>query len=115
MLWLGLAIPLAGILWLLLGSALGAKLGGVDLWKGPAIVVAAGIAQAGLSEFVLKPITDVNNILLDYAIFFVLAVGIAYFFHVGVKATALIAIGALVFMVAFGLAAHELVGSMIER
>jgi hypothetical protein len=94
---------------------LGAKLGGVDLWKGPAIVVAAGIAQAGLSEFVLKPITDVNNILLDYAIFFVLAVGIAYFFHVGVKATALIAIGALVFMVAFGLAAHELVGSMIER
>ena len=64
---------------------MGAKLVGVDAWKGPVIAAAAGVTQAVLSEFVLKPLIDVNNLLLDYAIFFVLAAGIAYFLHVGVK------------------------------
>lgn len=112
--WLELAVPVAGIVGLVLGCTLGAWMSGVSLWKGPAIAIGAGGIQAGLSELVVKPLTGVSNFLLDYAIFFVLAGVIAYFLHVGAKATALIIIGAWLGMMSFALFVGMFVLRMID-
>lgn len=107
--WLELALPISGITGLVLGCILGAWMGGVTLWKGPAIAIGGSVAQAALSELVVRPLTGVNSFLLDYAIFFVVAGVIAYLLHVGAKATALIIIGAFLGMMTFTFVASLLV------
>jgi hypothetical protein len=111
--WLAVAIPAAGLLGLMLGCTLGAWMGGVSLWKGSAVGIGGSVTQAVLSELVIKPLTMIDNILLDYAIFFVVAGGIAYFLHIGAKATALIVVGAFLGMMTFALVAFQLVLSQI--
>jgi hypothetical protein len=111
--WAELALPLAGIVGLLLGCILGAKIGSVSLWKGPAIAIGAGAVQAILSELVINPLTGLSNFFLDYAIFFVVAGVIAYVLNVGGRAAAVIIIGGFLGAMTFVLAAGLLLRSMI--
>lgn len=110
--WIALTISGAGILGLLLGCSLGAWMGGVSLWKGVVIALGASLIQAVLAVLVIQPMLNIDNILLDYAVFFVVAGGIAYFLRVGAKATALIVIGAFLGMMSFAVAAFSLVTSV---
>ena len=54
---LGLAIPLAGFVGLMLGCSLGAWMGGVSLWKGAAVAIGGSLGQLALAELVIKPLT----------------------------------------------------------
>ena len=79
--------------------------------EGASVVLADILDEQGrkLAELVIKPLTMIDNIPLDYAVFFAVAGAIAYLLRIGAKATALIVIGAFLGMMTFALAAFELV------
>lgn len=99
-----IVVLMAGAAGVILGSLSGAWISGVVLWKGPAIALTAAAALEGFKRLLLTPLSGFESLplLLELALFLVLAGLVARLLGVSSKAAAVVAIGSFVGLLALG-------------